>query len=158
MFGKQGGNDSFGVHCPTKTAPSECDIKRGRSLDVLASDMATRPSQQPGKPRVKSHMSVEFPDIYIYILSGLQWHYKASGTEREAKAVGYITLRRFSVSPCDGLVAGRRELRHGARLVPLCGITMYLDEQASRSKTLHRSQANSLSLSLSSGTATSVLA
>ena len=53
------------------------------------------------------------------------------------------------MSPCDGLVAGRRELRHGARLVPLCGITMYLDEQASRSKTLHRSQANSLSLSLS---------
>ena len=58
----------FGVHCPTKTAPSECDIKRGRSLDVPASDMATRPSQKPGMPRVKSHMSVEFPDIYIYIL------------------------------------------------------------------------------------------
>ena len=47
---QQGGNDSFGVHCPTKTAPLECDIKRGRSLDVPASDMATRPSQEPGKP------------------------------------------------------------------------------------------------------------
>ena len=35
---KQGGNDSFGVHCPTKTAPLECDIKRGRSLDVPACD------------------------------------------------------------------------------------------------------------------------
>ena len=34
----QGGNDSFGVHCPTKTAPLECDIKRGRSLDVPAGD------------------------------------------------------------------------------------------------------------------------
>ena len=34
----QGGNDSFGVHCPTKTAPLERDIKRGRSLDVPAGD------------------------------------------------------------------------------------------------------------------------
>ena len=49
---QQGGNDSFGVHCPTKTAPLECDIKRGCSLDIPASDMATRPSQKPGKPRV----------------------------------------------------------------------------------------------------------
>ena len=47
---KQGGNDPFGVHCPTKTAPLECDIRRGRSLDVPAIDMATRPNQKPGKP------------------------------------------------------------------------------------------------------------
>ena len=52
-------------------------------------------------------------------------------------------------TPCDGLVAGRRELRHGARLVPLCGITMYLVEQVSESKILHRCQAISISLSLS---------
>ena len=95
---KAGGNDSFGVHCPTKTAPSECDIKRGRSLDVPASDMATRPSQKPGMPRVKSHMSVEFPDIYISCQACNRT--KANGTEREAKAVGYITLRHFSVCVC----------------------------------------------------------
>ena len=58
----QGGNDSFGVHCPTKTAPLECDIKGGRALDVLANEMATRPSQKPGKPRV----------------TGLRWNTKVS--------------------------------------------------------------------------------
>ena len=52
----------------------------------------------------------------------------------------------MATSPCDGLVASRRELRLGARLVPLCGIPKYLDEQVSKSKTLHRSQADSLSL------------
>ena len=41
---QQGGNDSFGVHCPTKTAPLECDIKRGRSLDVPA-------TWQPGQAK-----------------------------------------------------------------------------------------------------------
>ena len=35
-FRQQGGNDSFGVHCPTKTAPLECDIRGGLSLDVPA--------------------------------------------------------------------------------------------------------------------------
>ena len=48
---QQGGNDSFGVHCPTKTAPLECDIRRGRSLDVPAIDMATRLSPKPRTPR-----------------------------------------------------------------------------------------------------------
>ena len=58
----QGGNDSFGVHCPTKTAPLKCDIKRGRSLDVPASEMATRPRQKPGNPRV----------------TGIRWNTKVS--------------------------------------------------------------------------------
>ena len=93
IFGKQGGNDSFGVHCPTKTAPSECDIKRGRSLDVPASDMATRPSRKPGKPRVKSHMSVEFPYISCQTYNAL----RLMDWGIEAKAVGYITFRHFSV-------------------------------------------------------------
>ena len=93
IFGKQGGNDSFGVHCPTKTAPSECDIKRGRSLDVPASDMATRPSRKPGKPRVKSHMSVEFPYISCQAYNAL----RLMDWGIEAKAVGYITFRHFSV-------------------------------------------------------------
>ena len=61
-----------------------------------------------------------------------------------------MVFRHFS---CVGLVAGRRELRHGARLVPLCGIPEYLDELVSKSKTLHRSQAV---FSLPSGTATDV--
>ena len=58
-----------------------------------------------------------------------------------------MDISPFATSPCDGLVASRRGLRHGARLVPLCGIPMYLVEQASESKTLHQSQAESLSLS-----------
>ena len=37
LFGcQQGGNDSFGVHCPAKTTPLESDIEGGRSLDVPA--------------------------------------------------------------------------------------------------------------------------
>ena len=52
----------------------------------------------------------------------------------------------FVTSPCVGLVASRRELRPGARLAPLCGIPKYLDEQVSKSKTLPRSPADSLSL------------
>ena len=43
-------------------------------------------------------------------------------------------------------VASQRKFRHGTRLVPLCGTTMYLVEQVSGGKTLHRSQAVSLSL------------
>ena len=54
----------------------------------------------------------------------------------------------FATSPCVGLVARRRELRLGARLVPLCGIPEYLDEQASK---------ESGCFFLSSGTATDVL-
>ena len=98
MFGKQGGNDSFGVHCPTKTAPSECDIKRGRSLDVLASDMATRPSQKPGKPRVKSHMSVEFPDIYIYI-SCQAYNGTIRLVERKER-LKPLDISPYATSPC----------------------------------------------------------
>ena len=63
FYQQQGGNDSFGVHCPTKTAPLECDIRRGRSLDVPAIDMATRPSQKPGKPRnVQRNLLVSLQD------------------------------------------------------------------------------------------------
>ena len=64
-----------------------------------------------------------------------------------------MDISPYATSPCDGLVAGRRELRHGARLVPLRGMTMYLVEQVSGSKTMHQSQAVSLSLS---GTAIAV--
>ena len=50
-------------------------------------------------------------------------------------------------------VASRRGLRHGARLVPLCGIPMYLVEQASKSK---NSAPKSGQFSISSGNALGV--
>ena len=65
-----------------------------------------------------------------------------------------MDISPYATSPCDGLVAGRRELRHGARLVPLCGIPEYLDQQASKSKNF---APESGSFSLFSGTATDVL-
>ena len=43
-------------------------------------------------------------------------------------------------------VASRRKFRCGTRLVPHWGITMHLVQQVSGSKTLHRSQAVSVSL------------
>ena len=54
---EQGGNESFGVHCPTKTAPLECDVKRRRFLDVpaVASKKAgaSEPARLEGRPELQ---------------------------------------------------------------------------------------------------------
>ena len=68
----------------------------------------------------------------------------------KAKAVGYGLSPLLHVLVL--LPVGESSVME--RLVPLCGIPEYLDELASKSKTLHRSQAV---FSLSSGTATDVL-
>ena len=59
-----------------------------------------------------------------------------------------MDILNLATSPCDGLVAGWRELRHGARLVPLCGITMYLG-RASLGKQNSAPESGCLSVSLS---------
>ena len=54
----------------------------------------------------------------------------------------------LATSPHDGLVASRRELRPGARLLPQCGTPKYLVQPATMSKTLHQSQATFLCFAL----------
>ena len=63
----------------------------------------------------------------------------------------------MATSSCDGLVASRRGLRRGARVLPQCGTPKKPVEPCLMSKILRHGQAVSVSLSLSlSGTAAGV--
>ena len=85
--------------------------------------MATRPSQKPGTPRnVQCNLLVSLKDTPANLFR-LQDLLKNKGKSR--------WIWSFATSPCVGLVAGRRGLRLGARLLPQCGMPKYLDEQAS---------------------------
>ena len=61
-------------------------------------------------------------------------------------AEAVIPIGRRAISPCVGLVASRRELRHGARQYFALRNNQVTGEHVSKSKWLQLSQAVSLSL------------